>query len=357
MASHPNWGRHTTGTEVGQAFDAAIRGKNVVVTGVSPAGIGATTALAIAAHGPGHLILASRTREKLEEVLADINQKYPSVNVSHVLLDLGSLDSVRDASSQIEARVGGKLHVLINNAGVNDVSRNAKPALDGTLVDRQFFVNHLGPFLLTSLLLPLLKNAATAEGTPKGSVRVVNVSSHGHRLSPIRFSDLALQKPAADESVPEAERPPATAAPFLTRITDPEGAYPGFVGYGQSKCANVLHASELSRRLFKDVGILALSVHPGSIETELSRSLDEKAREDMRNTAPKHLWKSLDAGASTTLVAAFDPALAGLDVGGEVLGYLADCQIADELAAPHAKDKEAGRRLWEMSTKMLGIQA
>ncbi|KAL8380740.1 hypothetical protein RB595_005155 [Gaeumannomyces hyphopodioides] len=356
MTSHPDWGQHTTGTEVGQAFDAAIRGKNVVITGVSPAGIGATTALAIAAHGPGHLILASRTREKLGEVLADIAQKYPSANVSHVMLDLGSLASVRDASSQIEARVGGKLHVLINNAGVNDLCRNVKPAPDGTLLDRQLFVNHLGPFLLTYMLLPLLKRTATAAGTPRGSVRVVNVSSHGHRLSPIRFSDLALEKSPQDESVPEAERPPATAPPFLTRITDPEGGYRGFVGYGQSKCANVLHASELSRRLFRDVGILALSVHPGSIETELSRSLDEKAREDMRNTAPKHLWKSLDAGASTTLVAAFDPALAELDVGGEVLGYLADCQIADGLAALHAKDKEAGRRLWEMSERLLDIR-
>lgn len=356
MTSHPDWGRHTTGTEVGQAFDSVIRGKNVVVTGVSPAGIGATTALAIAAHGPGHLILASRTREKLEKVLADITQKYPAAKVSYVVLDLGSLASVRDASSQIEAGVGGKLHVLINNAGINDLCRNVKAAPDGTVLDRQLFVNHLGPFLLTYTLLPLLKNAA-AGATPKGSVRVVNVSSHGHRLSPIRFSDLALEKPPRDESVPQAERPPTTAPPFLTRITDPGDAYPGFVGYGQSKCANVLHASELSRRLFRDVGILALSVHPGSIETELSRSLDEEAKEDMRNTAPKHLWKSLDAGAATTLVAAFDPALAELDVGGEVLGYLADCQMADELAAPHAKDKDAARRLWEMSKTMLGIRA
>ena len=346
MTSHPEWYLHTTGTEAGQAFDSAIRGKNVVVTGVSPASIGATTALAIAAHGPGKLILASRTRAKLDAVQADIAQKYPTTQVSSVLLDLGDLDSVRDAAAQINALVDGKLHVLINNAGINDLHRNLMVAPDGTRLDRQLFVNHLGPFLLTRLLLPALKHAA-AEGA-EGSSRIVNVSSHGHRLSPLREADLAFEKPLHDESIPEAERPSKTAPAFLTRLTDPEGGYPGFVGYGQSKCANVLHASELTRRYFKSSGILALSVHPGSIETELSRSLDEQSKADMLNTAPRHLWKSLDAGAATTLVAAFDPALAQLDVGGDVLGYLADCQLADGLAAPHVKDKEAGKRLWEV---------
>ncbi|KLU89535.1 hypothetical protein MAPG_08506 [Magnaporthiopsis poae ATCC 64411] len=296
MTSHTEWDLHTTGTEVGQAFDSAIRGKNIVITGVSPASIGATTALAIAAHGPGKLVLASRTRAKLDAVHADIAQKYPTVDVSSVLLDLGSLDSVWDAAAQIDAFVDDKLHVLINNAGVNDMHRNPMTTRDGTRLDRQLFVNHLGPFLLTGLLLSALKRAA--EGAPKGSARVVNVSSHGHRLSPIRFSDLAFEKPPHGESIPEAERPSTTAPAFLTRLTDPEGGYPGFLGYGQSKCANILHASELTRRYFKDSGILALSV----------------------------------------------------------LGYLADCQLADGLAAPHAKDKEAGRRLWELSERMLNIQ-
>lgn len=356
MTSHPEWDLHTTGTEAGRAFDSAIRGKNVVVTGVSPASIGATTALAIAAHGPGKLILASRTRAKLDAVQADIAQKYPTTQVSSVLLDLSSLDSTRDAAAQINARVDGKLHVLINNAGINDLRRNLMVAPDGTRLDRQLFVNHLGPFLLTRLLLPALKQAAEG-AAPKGSTRIVNVSSHGHRLSSLRLSDLAFEKLPHDESIPEAERPSKTAPAFLTRLTDPEGGYPGFVGYGQSKCANVLHASELTRRYFKSSGILALSVHPGSIETELTRSLDEQSKADMLNTAPRHLWKSLDAGAATTLVAAFDPALAQLDVGGDVLGYLADCQLADGLAAPHVKDKEAGKRLWEVSERMLNIEA
>ncbi|TLS23289.1 uncharacterized protein PpBr36_06151 [Pyricularia pennisetigena] len=351
MTSHPEWNQQTTGTEVAKAFADTIKGKNVVITGVSPEGIGSATALAVASQAPRHLILASRTASKLDEVISDINQKYPGVKTLPVRLDLGSVDSIREAANKIESLlVGEGINVLINNAGVTDKIRAPITAPDGTRLDKQFFVNHLGTFLLTHLLTPLLQKAAAE--APSGATRVVNLSSHGHRISPIRFSDYALDKYASGEDIPEAERThPETPAFFLQGMGD-EG-FPGFVAYGQSKTANILHATELSRRL-KGSGIVAFSVHPGLIETALERNLDKEPSDMLKEMAADE-WKTLDGGAATTLVAAFDPELGQVDVGGEVIGYLSDCQLSDQLVHDHAKDPAIARRLWEESERMLQI--
>ncbi|EHA50669.1 hypothetical protein MCOR27_010220 [Pyricularia oryzae] len=351
MTSHPEWDQQTTGTEVVKAFADAIKGKNVVITGVSPGGIGSATALAVASQAPNHLILASRTASKLEEVIADINQKYPGVKAVPVRLDLGSIDSIRDAASKIESLlVGEEINVLINNAGVTDKTRAPITTPDGTRLDKQFFVNHIGTFLLTNLLTPLLQKAAA--GSPSGATRVVNVSSHGHRISPIRFSDYALDKYGSDEAIPEAERTHPETPAFLLKGMDDEG-FPGFVAYGQSKTANILHATELSRRLKKS-GVVAFSIHPGFIETDLDRSLDKEFSDALKAMAANG-FKTLDGGAATTLVAAFDPALGQVDVGVEVTGYLSDCQLSEQLVRDHAKDPAIARRLWEETERMLQI--
>lgn len=318
----------------------------MLITGVSPAGIGYTTAAAIASQDPATLILASRTLSKLKTAASDITAKYPNTNIKIITLDLSSLDSVKHAAREV-AKTITHLDILINNAGISTFTRASQSAPDGTILDNQLFTNYLGPFLLTHLLLPLLRAAKH----PSTTTRIVNLSSHGHRLSPIRFSDLALAKPDIYD-VPSAEQPSRTAPPMLTRQGD--DGYAGFLGYGQSKTANILHAYELSRRLRRE-GIVALSVHPGTIATELSRGLDEQGKVDINSTAPNGLWKSQDAGCATTLVAAFDPKLGGLDLGGEVVGYMADCQLADGLAAAHAKDTGVAKWLWEVSERMLRI--
>lgn len=330
----------------------------VIITGISPTSIGATTALAVASQGPAALILASRTAAKVDAVAKEIGDKYPSVAVHKVPLDLSSLDSVRAAAAQVDA-LAGHLDVLINNAGACFFSRQPVRTPGDTEVDLQLWTNHLGPFLLTHLLLPKLLRAAAVE--KGGAARIVNVSSHGHRLSPVRFHDYQIAHYVYD-GVPDSEKPPPDVSEAFLRLVD---GYPGFVGYGQSKTANILHATELTRRLRKKQqqqqqegsgkGMLALSVHPGTIQTDLSRGLDDEGRAAIDSTAPAGAWKTLDQGAATTVVAAFDPRLADLDVGGAVVGYLADCQLAEGFVAEHARDPENARTLWEESERMLGV--
>ncbi|ERT02456.1 hypothetical protein HMPREF1624_00755 [Sporothrix schenckii ATCC 58251] len=347
MATHAEYGASTTATEVAAAFADQIKGKNVVVTGISPASIGYTTVLAIASQAPAHLVLASRTQAKLDAVVKDVRAVHPSVPLHTVLLDLASVESVR-AAAQAVAGLVDHVDVLINNAGISTPERLASTAPDGTPVDGQFLTNHLGVFLWTSLLLPSMRAAPSSATSP---ARIINLTSQGHHLSPVRFSDYAFT--AGTYNVPADEKPRDGLPPFFLREID---GYPGFLGYGQSKTANILHATELARRCRRrGDAVTALSVHPGTIETELSRSLDPEGQATIAKTAPAGLWKTQDQGAATTLVAAFDPALARVAVGdaGQPIGYLSDCQLRDDMVAAHAKGAETATRLWTATEAML----
>jgi NAD(P)-dependent dehydrogenase (short-subunit alcohol dehydrogenase family) len=321
----------------------------VVITGVSPDGIGSATAAAIASQGPAKLVLASRTRKNLEAVGVDIKLAYGNVPVELVTMDLSSVKSIGDAAAEISSMID-KLDVLINNAGLTLQTRTLIMAPDDTTVDLQLFTNHIGPFLLTELLLPKL--LASGSHSETGWPRVVNLSSHGHRLSPIRFSDYAFQLDLY-QGVPEDERPPSAIAPGFLEMTD---GYPGFIAYGQSKTANILHTVELNNRFQRSgKSVLALSVHPGTINTGLSRSWDESGRATLGGTAPGGVWKSTDQGAATTIVAAFVPMLRKSDEKPSETNcwYLADCQLADEKLASHAKDPRSATRLWDETERML----
>jgi NAD(P)-dependent dehydrogenase (short-subunit alcohol dehydrogenase family) len=156
----------------------------VLITGVSPNSIGEGLALALAAHQPGMLILASRTPSKIQVISRTIHASHPNVNVQEVVVDLSSLKSVREAAEcckKILDKERRGLDVLYNNAGINLSERR----LTKGGVEMQFATNHLGPFLLTNLLLPLMS-------TGKGGARVVNTSSEAHRISPVRFSDVSI---------------------------------------------------------------------------------------------------------------------------------------------------------------------
>lgn len=316
------------------------------MTGIAPEGLGSATALAIASQAPATLILASRTQSKLEAVVADIAAKHPSVPTKTVTLDLASIDSIKSAAADVNAMTE-QIDVLINNAGISHQSRSPVVTPGGTTVDLQFFINHLGTYLFTSLLLP--KIIAAGSKSAKGSARVVNLSSHGHRLSPIRFSDYAFRKGLYD--VPDAEKPPRDIKESFLTLND---GYPGFIGYGQAKTANILHAVELDRRLKKaGANVIALSVHPGTIETDLSRDLSPEGRKAMMGTAPAGVFKTRDQGAATSIVAAFDPKLSEMQVEGPL--YLADCQYHTERLAAHATDGAAAERLWAETEIMLGV--
>lgn len=154
-----------------------------------------------------------------------------SNDVYFLQLDLASLESIREFSKKFH-ELESKLHILINNAGVMAIPK----ALTKDGFEMQIGVNHLGHFLLTNLLLDMIKKSAPA--------RIINVSSQAHIMGGIKKEDFNSEK-----------------------------SYSKWRVYGQSKTANILFTRELARRLEKD-GITANSLHPGAVNTELQRDLD-----------------------------------------------------------------------------------
>lgn len=297
------------------------------MTGVSPLSLGETTAVSIASAAPSLLILASRTPPKLSAVVHQIASTYPSVPTKSVIIDLSSQASIRSAAASIQ-KLTPKIDVLINNAGVMMPERHF--TADG--IEMLFGTNYVGSFLLTNLLMPQLRASAKQSSRP-GSTRVVNLTSAGHRISPIRFSDYNFDR--MPDELPEDEKPAAGLPKSFFRDGE---AYTGFLAYGQSKTGNVLFSMTLTERLGAE-GILSFSVHPGcksqplvssifvlhffgqkvgggqvlilivstAIVTDLSRHLDAELTNVIESTGG--YWKTHDEGATTTLVAAFDPAL------------------------------------------------
>jgi NAD(P)-dependent dehydrogenase (short-subunit alcohol dehydrogenase family) len=234
---------------------------SVLVVGVSPESLSQPMCLAIAAHKPELLILASRSQTKINKVIDEIRSSASNVAVSSVVVDLSCFPSIRSAAAEIRS-LTSKLDIIINNAAVNPLTRQ----LTESGIELHFGTNHLGPFLLTNLLLPQVELAAKSSGVP-GSTRIVNLTSQGHRISPIRFSDINFSKLARD--LPVGERPPpGLPAAFF----DPEKAFSPFVAYGQSKTANILFSVHLTK-LLKERGIRSYAVHPGCKSRLFSASL------------------------------------------------------------------------------------
>ncbi|CRG90487.1 putative oxidoreductase C736,13 [Talaromyces islandicus] len=357
MTSHPEFNEKTTATVVASVFAEQIRNKNgvyfyevhssystsmirsmlntrvVVITGIAPKSLGEAMAVAIAAQSPAKLFLASRTKEKLEKVANKISNELPQATpaVELVALDLASQQSIQQAASQIANSVDA-VDVLINNAGVMTLTR--ENTADG--LELQFGTNHIGHFLFTQLLIKQLLRAGSKNDR---SARVINVTSEGHRLSPIRFHDYFVE----GKDVPDEEQPPPEITAIYGQIKD----YNGWLAYGQSKTANSLFSLALNQKL-KSRGMISYAVHPGSIWTNLNRSLDEEGNRILAKTGT--YWKSEDEGAATMLVAAFDPLLNDLPESGDF--YLNDCQFAQP--APWAKDTDAAEKLYTLSEELLG---
>jgi len=329
--THPEWDEKTGGLEVAKAFAEQIHGKNVLITGVSPESIGSSIALSIASQNPALLVFASRTKSKLEEVVKSIQDVYPDVLVKVVLLDLMSQESVKTAAKEV-SQLTSRLDLIINNAGIMTTARQTtKEGLEG-----QFGANHIGHFLLTNLLMPQL--LASASSSDEGATRVINLTSAGHRLSPVRFSDYNWEK--SNDEIPEEERHVQLPPKFAKGADD---GYNGWLAYGQAKTANMLFSVGLNEK-YKVKGVRSYAVHPGSIWTGLSRNLDADGEAAIRSVSP--FWKNLDQGAATVLVAALDPAL---DESKGIM--LSDCQMCD--AMPYATDPKLAERLWTLSEKLV----
>ncbi|OJD30465.1 short-chain dehydrogenase reductase sdr [Diplodia corticola] len=343
MTSHPDFGHATKASEVADTFASQIKGRVVVVTGVSRGGLGGATALAFARQNPSLLILVSRTQSKLDDVISDIraaNPSLPAAAVTSVLVDLTSQATVRRAAADIKA-LTTRIDVLVNNAGFFLEQRTYSP--EG--IESQLAGNHIGPFLLTNLLRDELVAAAAADGKKEaGATRVVSLTSEGHRVQPFRFHDHNIEgKPVPAE---EEMRPMPDAMPKA--LVEPRDGYVGFSAYGQSKTANVLFTVGLNERVLKGTGVVAYVVHPGTIFTEVGRSVESQDALDSFLGAlnPK---ASTDEGAATTMVAALDPALKDVKSASSI--YLDDCQLKD--AEPYAVDVEIADRLWKFSEELV----
>ncbi|XP_076841748.1 retinol dehydrogenase 12 [Brachyhypopomus gauderio] len=280
---------------------ARLDGKTVLITGANT-GIGKETALDLASRG-ARVILACRDTEKGEEAAAEIRTRVGGAQVEVRELDLADTCSIR-AFAQNFLREVNHLHILINNAGVM-MCPYMKTA-DG--FEMQLGVNHLGHFLLTYLLIGLLKRSAPA--------RVVVVSSLAHYFGWIRFHDLHSQ-----------------------------GSYNSGLAYCQSKLANVLFTRQLARKL-QGSNVTVNSVHPGSVRSELTR---HSATMSLLFALFTTFLKTPQEGAQTTIYCATAEELQS--ISGK---HFSDCAPAS--VAPQGRCEETARRLWDVSCELLGIE-
>lgn len=175
--ANQSFGFNTTSEEVTSYHSSQIVNKTILVTGVSPGGLGLQTALALAPHSPALLILAARSAASLATAKKEIAAVTPNVPVKLLTLDLSNFRAVRTAAAEVNgwSDVNG-IDILVNNAGV----MSTPWALSEDGVESQFATNHLGPWLFTNLIMDRIVQA-------KG--RVVIVSSVGHMYGDVRFED------------------------------------------------------------------------------------------------------------------------------------------------------------------------
>jgi NAD(P)-dependent dehydrogenase (short-subunit alcohol dehydrogenase family) len=183
MSSHlsstptPTFGATSTAEEVCHYYSPHIRNKTILITGVTPGGLGLATAKALAAHSPRLLILATRSSSALSAAKTEITSVAPGVQVKLLVLDLSSLKRVREAAAELNgwAEVD-KIDILINNAGMQ--TQEYAKSEDG--VEMHFAINHLGPWLFTNLIMAKLGAGSGRQGGEGKGGRIVWVSSMAH---------------------------------------------------------------------------------------------------------------------------------------------------------------------------------
>ncbi|XP_049879560.1 retinol dehydrogenase 14-like [Pectinophora gossypiella] len=279
--------------------DTVMSGKVVIVTGAN-SGIGYATSMELARRG-AKVILACRDDSKgyaAEKSIRKIT-KNPSVRYQH--LDLSSFASIRKFVEDFK-NAEAKLDVLINNAGASGMG--SWKTKDGVIRDMQ--VNHFGPFLLTLLLVPILKKSAPS--------RVINMSSFLHKFGTIN------------------------------KINE-EGVYGYLRTFCNSKLCNVLFSNELARRL-EGTGVVVNSLNPGQVNTSLYKAT---IIEKLRCLVLYTFFKSPAEGAQTSIY------LAVSDECDQVSGrYFEDCAERD--MSWKAEDRDLCEKLWGISEELVGLR-
>jgi retinol dehydrogenase-12 len=276
-----------------------LRGRTFFVTGAN-SGIGRAMVEALAARGGG-VVLASRSEERTRPVLNAIRSRYPNLDAQWVSIDVSDLASVRRAAEQFLA-TGHPIDVLVNNAGIAGTRALSRDGFDLT-----YATNHIGPFLLTQLLLPRVQESLQG--------RVVNVASGAHMM--VRQIDWSV----------------------LERRTTPKRS--GFSDYAVTKFMNVLHAKELARRLC-GTRVTTYALHPGAVASNIWRAIPRPLQ-----WFGKLFMLSNEEGARTPLYCATAPALS--TISGR---YYDRCHEAK--ANPLTDDVTLAKELWIRTEAAVG---
>ena len=272
--------------------------KTTIITGAT-SGIGQETAFELAAQGHA-LYLLVRNTPKGERLKNQIIGKTGNKEIYVVRCDLADLQSVREAADELNQKLFA-INTLINNAGgvfqEREVSKNG--------FEMTFATNHLGHFLLTNSLMPLLQ---------KGQARIINVSSEAHKWGKPRFDDLQWQQ-----------------------------TYNGFKAYGMSKLFNIYFAQSLAEK-YGDKGILAFSLHPGTVKTGFGAGIKGLGKILFLLATP--FMVTVKQAAETSIFLATAPRLDQYNGA-----YFKKKQKATTSAI--ATDTESRNKLWAISEKLL----
>ncbi|XP_038058991.1 retinol dehydrogenase 12-like [Patiria miniata] len=287
---------------------ATLNGKTVIVTG-SNTGIGFESALNFARRG-ARVILACRNPSKGEEAAAKIRELTGNDQAVFRLLDNAKQESVRQFAEVI-LREESRLDILVHNAGVSRCHGDEKTESG---YDLQFGINHLSPFLLTHLLLPLLEKSAPS--------RVLVVSSIAHKM--VNTLCYLQSKQAWEETV----------------------------AYATCKLSNILFAAELARQV-EGRGVTAYSLHPGMVDTSILHPRSSRLHGELLLFFSRNILRpfciSLEAGAQTTLYCALEESITSYS--GR---YFANCKLAKP--SKLAQDEKVASQLWDISCKATGIE-
>jgi NAD(P)-dependent dehydrogenase (short-subunit alcohol dehydrogenase family) len=282
-----------------------IEGKTCLITG-STSGIGKEIAIGLVKM-KANVILVGRNKSKcqatLEEIRRNISINTNKNQVSYLLADLSSQASIHQLANEF-LETYESLDILVNNAGVF-LSRRI-PTVDG--IEYTFAVNHLAPFLLTSLLFERIKASSPS--------RIITTSSVAHRGAYINFDNLQFER----------------------------GRYNGVEAYRQSKLANILFTKELARRS-RGSGVTSNCFHPGGVRTNLVQS---------------------SAWYYRLIWAIINPFLANPKKGADTAIYLASSSEVAEISGKYfvnkkpvipsklADDHDTAARLWKISEELTG---
>jgi NAD(P)-dependent dehydrogenase (short-subunit alcohol dehydrogenase family) len=274
-----------------------LKDKVVLITGAT-SGIGKQTAVGLATLG-ATVVFTARDMDRGGTTKDEIVRESKNDRVSFIYCDLASFDSIRSCCREFENKYQ-RLDVLINNAGTWNFKR--VESRDG--IENTFAVNYLAPFLMTNLLLDVLKRSAPS--------RIINVASAFHGGT-VNFDDVEFKR-----------------------------SFSALKAYRQSKLALILFTRLLAEKL-KDTGVTVNCVHPGRVATNLSRDGNVFYR-----TFSRLFARDPKKGAETSIYLASSPEIE--KITGE---YFADKKIKRSSAESH--DMEMAKKLWDLSVRYVHL--